>query len=213
MNWQWRAGSHTTAREEGSTHTAEARGSLGQHVHPITEFLPTPHPPRRKRVHTIRCWRPEMEGWLIYGNAWVGGAVKPAGFISAEVCHPALWRTEDNTHYSCLLRASTETVRTFPPTKVSGGGFGDLHVALCMVQFTLVHRAPPPSRSPQVSPESETPTCPRRSSGAGTTLKVLQGGSGKGFPPFGNSSAQDMVLEASAFQALLRKVESQWRVL
>lgn len=78
--------------------------------------------PHWERVHTIHCWRPEMEGCLLHGNVWVGGAVKPAGFISAEVCHPALWQTEDNTHYSCLLRASIETMWTFPPTQRSPVG-------------------------------------------------------------------------------------------
>lgn len=114
-----------------------------------------------------------MEGWLLYGNGWVGRAVKPAGFISTEVnLHCGGLKT---THIIPVYSGPLQRpCGCFPPTKVPGGGFGDLHVALCMVQFTLVPHAPPPSRTPQVSPESEIPTCLRRSSGAGTTLKVLR---------------------------------------
>lgn len=93
-----------------------------------------------------------MEGWLSPGNVWVGGAVKPAGFISAEVHYPALWQTE-NPQYSCLLRASIETTWIVFPNKGPWRGFGGLPVALHGTAHT-VPCTPPLSRSPPASPES-----------------------------------------------------------
>lgn len=141
---------------------------------------------------------------------WLGGRGSEA--CRVYFCRSALpCSLGDGRQHALLLSPqglSRDHVDGFPPHKGPWRGFGDLHVALHGTAHTVPH-APHLSRSHRPLQNLEIPTCPRLCSGAGATLKVLMGGSGKGFPPLEKVSGQVKLLESSASRELLNKAESQ----